>query len=156
MGNIEEIAEYARTNKIVLVEDCAQSLGAIKSGKHCGTFGDYGCYSFHTQKNITTLGEGGMIVVKDDEVAKKIKGLRHNGAQPFKDQECYWKPAMTNIALNIESSWPHNFSMNEAQAAVGNISIKRLDQLTKDRRKRAHRFIQEFLSYNELKFQKIS
>ena len=44
------------------MEDCAQAFGAELNGKKVGTFGDFACYSFHAQKNITTLGEGGAIL----------------------------------------------------------------------------------------------
>ena len=50
--------------KIILIEDCAQSIGSFLNSQHCGTFGDIGIFSFHSHKNMTTLGEGGMIVTK--------------------------------------------------------------------------------------------
>ena len=80
---IEAIAAFARDRKIKLVEDCAQAFGARRGGRHAGTFGDFGCYSFHAQKNITTMGEGGVLVVADPALAKLTPGLRHNGHKPF-------------------------------------------------------------------------
>ena len=53
--DINKIVEYAKNEKLYVVEDCAQSLGAKLNDKHCGTFGDIACYSFHAQKNLTTL-----------------------------------------------------------------------------------------------------
>ena len=55
-----------------MVEDCAQALDARINGQHVGTFGDFGCFSFHGAKTMTTLGEGGMLTVKSDEDAKLV------------------------------------------------------------------------------------
>ena len=73
--------------KIKIIEDCAQALGAEINNNKVGTLGDFSCYSFHAQKNITTLGEGGMLFVRDKNLAKKVPGLRHNGHSNFKFKE---------------------------------------------------------------------
>ena len=75
--------DFVKKN-IFLIEDCAQALGAKYNSKSVGTFGDFSCFSFHAQKNITTLGEGGMIYVKNNNLASKVPGLRHNGHCDFK------------------------------------------------------------------------
>ena len=62
--DFREIIEFCKKKKIKIIEDCAQSLGAEIRRKKAGTLGDFSCYSFHAQKNITTLGEGGMLYVK--------------------------------------------------------------------------------------------
>lgn len=152
---IAEIAAFARRKGIALVEDCAQSFGARRGGKHAGTFGDFGCYSFHAQKNITTLGEGGVLLIGDPSQAALVPGLRHNGHKPFPDQEEYWLPAMSNVDIDLQGVWPHNFSMNEAQAALGSALLKRLDQLNDRRRERARRFRDALRDFPELVFQKI-
>ena len=77
--DFREIVSFCRKRKIKIIEDCAQSLGAEIQNKKVGILGDFSCYSFHAQKNITTLGEGGMLYVKDKTLALKIPGLRHNG-----------------------------------------------------------------------------
>ncbi|TGM78957.1 DegT/DnrJ/EryC1/StrS family aminotransferase [Leptospira levettii] len=154
--NIEEIVNFAKSKNILVVEDCAQSLGAKLNSKVCGTFGDYGAYSFHGQKNITTLGEGGIITLKDESQAKKIPGIRHNGHAPFLNKIEYWIPAMSNVDLDIEGIWPHNFSLTEAQAALGTVLLGRLDTLTNNRRERAKKFRDAFANFPELKFQKIT
>ncbi|MBW0434117.1 DegT/DnrJ/EryC1/StrS family aminotransferase [Leptospira yasudae] len=152
---INEIVEFAHSKNILVVEDCAQSLGASLNGKKCGTFGDFGAYSFHGQKNITTLGEGGIITLKDNDLAKKIPGIRHNGHAPFQNKKEYWLPAMSNIDVDIEGIWPHNFSLTEAQAALGSVLIRRIDSLTQARRERSQQFRKSFQDFPELHFQKI-
>ena len=153
--HVREIAEFARQHGILLIEDCAQSLGAQRDGAHGGTFGDIGCYSFHAQKNLTTLGEGGMLIVKSPDLAKKIPGLRLNGHAPYETKKDYWLPAMTNLDLDLEGVWPMKSTMNEAQAAVGALVLKRLDDLTCRRRERGIMFRRAMADFTELHFQAV-
>ncbi|TQE84032.1 DegT/DnrJ/EryC1/StrS family aminotransferase [Leptospira noguchii] len=153
--NIDEISKFARSKNILLIEDCAQSLGATLDEKSCGTFGDFAAFSFHGQKNITTMGEGGILTLKkNNPLVQKVAGLRHNGHAPFLNKTEYWLPAMSNIDLDLDKIWPHNFSLTEAQAALGSVLLKRIDSLTESRRKRAQKFINSFNEFEELVFQK--
>jgi dTDP-4-amino-4,6-dideoxygalactose transaminase len=147
------ILKICSDNNIKLVEDCAQSIGAKYKNKHVGSFGDFACFSLHAQKNITTLGEGGLLIVKDKLDASKVKGLRHNGHTSYGEREEYWKPAMTNVDLDIDGVWPFNYSMTEIQAALGSKLLERLDNLNRQRITRANIFIDEMSEYSELTFQ---
>ena len=110
------IMEIARKHGLRVIEDCAQAPGAAIQGKKVGTFGDFGCFSLHGAKNITTLGEGGVLTVRSDADAALVPGIRHNGIRPFPpERERYWVPAMTNVDLDMENVWPNNFSIGEAQ-----------------------------------------
>ena len=153
---ILEIVDLAGQNNIFLIEDCAQSLGAKLNGKHCGTFGDIGCFSFHSQKNLTTLGEGGMMVVKKSDMAKHVKGLRLNGHAPFNSHEEYWLPAMSNVDEDIVDVWPIKSSMNEVQGALGSSLIKRMDELTTSRRLLSNKIRQGLINCKELVFQEFN
>jgi perosamine synthetase len=153
--HVLEIAEFAKQKNIILIEDCAQALGAKLGDSHCGTFGDIGCYSFHAQKNLTTLGEGGMLTVKSPLMANKIPGLRLNGHAPFTNKSEYWLPAMGNVDQDLDGVWPMKSSMSETQAAVGRLVLKRLDNLTEQRRKRGLAFRDAMKDFPELKFQTI-
>ena len=62
-----------------VVEDAACALGAWYHGRHAGTLGDAGCFSFHPRKSITT-GEGGMVTTDDDELGELARSLRDHGA----------------------------------------------------------------------------
>ncbi|WP_036096948.1 DegT/DnrJ/EryC1/StrS family aminotransferase [Leptospira weilii] len=153
--NIDEIAKFAKSKNILLIEDCAQSLGATLEGKPCGTFGNFAAFSLHGQKNITTMGEGGILTLKNnDPLAGKVPGLRHNGHAPFLNKTEYWLPAMSNVDLDLDKIWPHNFSLTEAQAALGSVLLKRIVDLTENRKKRAQKFINSFKDFEELIFQK--
>ena len=68
-ADIEKITKICKTNNVYLIEDAAESLGATFKGKHTGTFGDFGIYSFNGNKILTTSG-GGMLVSNNEEYIK--------------------------------------------------------------------------------------
>jgi len=121
-----------------------------------GSFGDFGCFSFHTHKNMTTLGEGGMLSVKNADHAVQARRLRWMGNWPFEgDREKYWQPAMGNLVEPIPGVWPFNFCMGEPNCAVGRLVLKRLDCINKRRREQASRFMQALAEFPELAFQAV-
>ena len=121
------IMKIAQKHNIKVVEDCAQALDARINGQHVGTFGDFGCFSFHGAKTMTTLGEGGMLTAKSDEDAALVPGIRHNGCCGFNyERERYWVPAMSNVEMDVEGFWPNNFCIGEAQCALGSEQLKSL------------------------------
>ena len=128
--NMPAVMALAEKHNLKVVEDCAQAPGASVNGQKTGTFGDFGCFSFNGPKNITTLGEGGMLTVRSDEDAARVRGLRHNGIRPYAgERERYWLPAMSDVDLDIEGVWPSNFCIGEAQCALGSSELKRLDEI---------------------------
>lgn len=129
--NMPAILALAQKHNLRVVEDCAQAPGASIEGKQCGTWGDFGCFSFHGAKNMTTLGEGGMLSVRSDNDAKFISKLRHNGCCAFEgERERYWVPAMGNVDVDEGMEvWPNNFCIGEAACAVGIEAIKTLDEV---------------------------
>ena len=127
--NMARVMEIAGRHNLRVVEDCAQSPGAAINGQKVGTFADFGCFSFHGAKNMTTLGEGGMLTVKSDADAALVPGIRHNGVRPFTgERERYWVPAMSNVDIDMQEIWPNNFCLGEAQCALGSELLKTLDQ----------------------------
>ena len=138
--------------KINIVEDCAQAFGAELDSKKAGTLGDFSCFSFHAQKNMTTLGEGGAIYVKQTQLAKKVPGLRHNGHAPYGKRNFYWKPAMGNLIEDLTYAWPFKFTLTEIQSAAGHLMLKRVDRLNSDRILRAKKFIQKIKFKDDLIF----
>ena len=151
--DFRKIIPYCKKKNIKIIEDCAQALGAEINKKKVGTLGDFSCYSFHAQKNITTLGEGGMVYVKDKNLAKKVSGLRHNGHCDFKfKRKNYWQPAMGNLDLDLKNFWPYKFTLSEVQCGAGIVSMKKLNALNNKRINRAKKFIQSLKMFNELSF----
>ena len=108
MAPMPNIMALASEHKFIVIEDCAQAIGADINGRRAGTFGDFACFSFHGAKNMSTLGEGGMLVVRNEKQASLVPGLRHNGVCSFpSDRERYWKPAMSNVEADISGVWPY-------------------------------------------------
>ena len=159
MADMPAIMELARKHNILVIEDSAQSMGTEINGRKSGTFGDFGVFSLHSHKNITTLGEGGMIVVKDKKYADIIPMLRHNGHCDFPyDREDYWIPAMGNVdfpVLNDKILWPNNYCLGEIECALGAKLLDRLYELNNQKRKRAIYFIDGLKDYSELEFHRV-
>jgi perosamine synthetase len=76
-----EALEAAVPEGVALVEDAAGALGARFRGRACGSLGALGCLSFHPRKIVTT-GEGGAVTTSDDELAERVRSLRHHGWSP--------------------------------------------------------------------------
>lgn len=152
--DMDPIMQLAREHGLIVVEDAAQAVGARYKGRQAGTIGDFGCFSFHTHKNISTLGEGGMLTVRSPEAAALVPGLRHNGMRAYDgDRPRYWVPAMTDVDFDIEGLWPFNFCIGEVQCALGSKLLERLDRINAERKVRAERFIAAMADYPELVFQ---
>lgn len=154
VADMGPILALARRRRLRVVEDAAQSVGARYKGRRCGTLGDFGCFSFHTHKNISTLGEGGMLAVRDPRLAALVPGLRHNGVRGFPEpRERYWLPAMSDVDFDIDGVWPYNFCVGEAQCALGAKLLDRLDAVNARRGRRAARIVAALRGFPELRFQ---
>ena len=157
--DIQEIADFAKENNILLVEDVAQAMGTSLDGKKAGTFGDFGIFSFHSHKNITTLGEGGMLTVKEKKYADIIPMLRHNGHCEFDyEREHYWQPAMGNLDLpNLDGEHllPNNYCLGEVECALGAKLLDRIDEMNAQKRDRAVKFIEALKAFDDLVFHKV-
>jgi dTDP-4-amino-4,6-dideoxygalactose transaminase len=155
-ADMDPILALAQEHGIIVIEDCAQAPGARYRGRHVGTLGDYGCFSFHGQKNITTLGEGGMLAVKDPAMGRGARRMRWMGIWPFETpREKDWVPAGVNLVQPVPGRWPGNYCMPEAFAAVGTELLKRLDAVNQQRREQSRRFIDALSDYPELSFQRV-
>jgi dTDP-4-amino-4,6-dideoxygalactose transaminase len=154
-----EIMSLAKEYKLIVVEDAAQALGVKIGDRMAGAYGDFGVFSFHSHKNITTLGEGGMIVVGDDNIAEIIPMVRHNGHCTFQENRSdYWIPAMGNVdlpELEGEIIWPNNFCLGEVECAVGAKLLDRIDSLNQRKRRRALAFIDALADKSELIFHRV-
>jgi perosamine synthetase len=158
--DIAEIAHFCKENDILLIEDVAQAMGTAINGKKAGSFGDFGVFSFHSHKNITTLGEGGMLVVKDSKTASILPMLRHNGHSAWTfERENYWTPAMGNVdmpELNGEYLMPNNYCLGEVECALGAKLLDRIDDINSEKRERALKFIAAVERFDFIKFHKVS
>ena len=153
---MDDIMRLSEEKGFLVVEDCAQAIGASYNGHKVGAIGHFGCFSFHGQKNISTLGEGGMLTVRSSETAQLVPGLRQNGHRPYPGKrDRYWLPAMVDTDFDIEGVWPFKYAIGEIQCALGVNLLKRLDQISKQRVRQAQRIVEALEGYPELSFQSI-
>jgi len=127
MVDMDPIMEIAARHKLVVMEDCAHAPGAEYKGRKAGSIGDFGCFSFHSLKNMTTRGEGGMITCNNDRYAEGVEKLRCMNLENWKDQKDYWIPSHFDV-VDFNGKWGNNYRMNEAQAAVGRVQLAKLDR----------------------------
>jgi dTDP-4-amino-4,6-dideoxygalactose transaminase len=145
-GGVRELAELTRRHGITLVEDCAHALGATVDGRAAGTWGDFGCWSFHSLKNISTLGQGGMITTRDQGRAERIRAIRamnpdarfarrpepvsfgRYGTASQPRPVTHEKNAYTHECVQIRGAGL-NANLSEPAAAVGRTQLARLDRL---------------------------
>lgn len=80
---MDTILDIAKRHNLMVVEDAAQAITATYKGKQLGTLGDFGCYSFHETKNLT-MGEGGAILIRDDEYIEPAEIIREKGTNRSK------------------------------------------------------------------------
>lgn len=159
VADMPAIMELARSRGILVIEDAAQSIGADIGGTRSGSFGDMAIFSFHSHKNLTTLGEGGMLAVRDEKLAALVPMLRHNGHCAYSgDRPDYWLPAMGNVdlpAFDGRILWPNNYCIGEIECALGTALLKRIDRINAEKRERALRFIDALADYPELEFHRV-
>ena len=150
--DMDAIMAVSRKHNLPLMEDCAHALGSKFNGQHAGTFGVAGCWSFHSLKNMTTCGEGGMITINDDRWVEPIKMLRCINIRDWRDEDAqrimkeqgltkkaqeYWLPSHFDME-DVQGKWGMNYRMNEVQGAVGRVQLKKLDGFVKRRRECGH------------------
>jgi dTDP-4-amino-4,6-dideoxygalactose transaminase len=110
---MDRIVELCKKHNAVLIEDAAESLGTTYKGKHTGTIGDYGIYSFNGNKIITTSG-GGMLVSNDEERIAKVR---------------FWATQARDKARHYQhSELGYNYRMSNIVAGIGRGQLKVLDQ----------------------------
>lgn len=123
-ANIIEIKKFAKKNKLFLIEDCAQVIGAEFEGKKVGTFGDISCFSFYPTKNLGAIGDAGAIATNDKKLFNRIKLLRNYG------EESRYNSVLVG----------HNSRLDELQAAILSVKLKHLKSWNKKRRELAKRY----------------
>ncbi len=154
MVDMDPIMEIARKHKLFVMEDCAHAHAAEYKGRRSGSIGDIGVFSFHSLKNMTTCGEGGMITTNNDEFVDAVDKLRCMNLKEWDPKQTtwqfgsatlrkesaldYWLPSHFDVDT-VKGHWGNNYRMNEIQAAVGVAQLKKLDMLTAKRREIGHK-----------------
>ena len=119
------ICEIAKKRHLKLIEDCAQSHGAVFDGTMTGAFGDAGCFSFYPTKNLGAFGDAGAVVTDDEALYEKLKMLRNYGSK-------------VKYHNQIEGV---NSRLDEMQAALLRVKLSHLDELTKERQQIAEKYL---------------
>lgn len=132
-ADMPKIQEIAGKHNLKVIEDCAQAFGASVNNRKVGGFGDAGCFSFYPSKNLGACGDAGMITLSDKAVAGEIRKLRNHGSK----------------GTYIHERIGFNSRLDELQAAILLVKLKRVDEYNARRRKKAQ-------LYNELLSGKIT
>ena len=123
-ADLTGIRRLCSTLSLWLLEDCAQAHGAAWQGKKVGGFGRAGAFSFYPSKNLSVMGDGGLLVTDDDDVAARCRRLRDHG----------------RLNKDVHAEIGFNLRFNDIQAAVGRVLLRRLDDMNARRHTLAARY----------------
>lgn len=123
-ADMDKFEALAQQTKTIVIEDAAQAFGATWRGKHAGTLGSSAAFSFYPTKNLSCMGDGGMVATNDEKIANRVKRLRNHGS----DKRYYHE----------EIGW--NSRLDSMQAAVLRIKLRHLDDWNKGRAERARAY----------------
>ena len=129
---LDQIARICQENKLLLVEDCAQCIGADYEGRRAGSWGDFGGFSFYPTKNLAAAGDAGLITAKSEDDAKTLRMLRHHGSR--------------QTYLHERVGW--NSRLDELQAAVLRVKLKHLERFNEARQAVARRYREKLAGAN--------
>jgi perosamine synthetase len=135
-ADLDPILELARSRGLWVVEDAACSLGGRYRGVHTGTLGEFGAFSFHPRKSITT-GEGGMLTTGRDELGALARSLRDHGASKS-DLQRHEEAGAFLLSEYDRVGW--NYRMTDIQGALGSAQMDRLEGILSARRRVAERY----------------
>lgn len=139
-ANMDAVNAIARKHGLWVIEDAACGFGATYNGRHVGSLGDTGAFSFHPRKAITT-GEGGMITLDDGDLAERIRQLRDHGAA-MSDLQRHLGPRPYLLADHPVAGY--NQRMTDMQAALGSAQMDRAKAIVEERRRLAARYDEAF------------
>jgi dTDP-4-amino-4,6-dideoxygalactose transaminase len=132
-ADMKPIMEIAGRHNLWVVEDAACAFGSWYHGRHAGTFGEMGCFSFHPRKSITT-GEGGMITTERNDLDALTRSLRDHGASRSDLSRHTGKDAFLLAEYNLLG---YNYRLTDIQGALGCAQMERAQWILDQRRRRA-------------------
>ncbi len=130
-ADMDEINEIAERKRIAVIEDAAQAVGAEYKSKKTGALGLLGCFSLFPTKNLSALGDGGVVTTSDEEISRKVRLLRVHGAS----QKYY------------HEFIGYNSRLDEIQAALLRVKFKMIDEWNKKRKEIAEIYTKELKEY---------
>jgi dTDP-4-amino-4,6-dideoxygalactose transaminase len=123
------IMEVARRHNLVILEDSAHAVGSKLEDRTLGTWGAVGCFSFFSNKNMTT-GEGGMLATDDDTLAARLRSLRSHGMTSLS-----WDRHKGHTFTYDVVDLGYNYRIDEMRSALGRVQLGKLQVLNERRRK---------------------
>lgn len=123
-ADMKAIMDIAKRHNLMVIEDCAQSIGASIDGQKTGSFGNTGCFSFYPSKNLGAFGDGGLVTLNDRKIAENILKVRNHGSSG----------GYLHEVVGINSR------LDEIQAAILLVKLKRIDEYNALRRERAAQY----------------
>ncbi len=123
-----EILEVAGRHGLAVIEDAAHAPGASLDGRPLGTWGDVGCFSFFSNKNLST-GEGGMLVTDRDDIAEKVRTLRSHGMTSLT-----WDRHQGHAYSYDVVDLGYNYRIDEIRSALGLVQLSKLNANNSRRR----------------------
>lgn len=120
--DMDELKRLADKYDLFLIEDAAEALGSLYKGQYAGSIADFGVFSFHGTKTITT-GEGGMFVTDNEELYEKVLTLSNHGRDKRQTKQ-FWADEVG-----------YKYKMSNLQAAIGCAQIQRIDELLESKRR---------------------
>ena len=133
MCDMDTIQKIVKKNKIIIIEDCAQSQGAKFKNKFAGTYGKFGCFSFYPTKILGGYGDGGFILTNDFKSFKQIKRIRFYGIETIE------KTKFKNKYYSNENGV--NSRLDEIQSSILNFKLKKIDAFIQKRKQIAKDYI---------------
>lgn len=127
-ADMTALNELARQHGIKVIEDACQAVGATQGGKHVGSLGDFGAFSFFPTKNLGAFGDAGLLTTNDDSLARQATLLRNHGAHPK-----YYHQFVGG-----------NFRLDAVQAALLAVKLPLLDDFARKRTANAARYTEHF------------
>jgi dTDP-4-amino-4,6-dideoxygalactose transaminase len=146
-ADMEAVNTIARRHGLWVLEDAACAFGAWQDGRHAGTLGDLGAFSFHPRKSITT-GEGGMLTTARADWDELARSLRDHGADR---SDLDRHDARGAFLLADFTQLGFNYRMTDIQGALGCVQMDRADWILEERRRRARLYDEALAGFDWLR-----
>lgn len=134
--DMDPLMKIAKKHNLLVIEDAAQAIGVTYKGKHMGTFGDFGIFSFYGNKTITT-GEGGALMTNNKKTFERAKLFAHEGREKGS-----W----------VQSEVGYNNNITDLQAAIGVAQMRKLKKIIENKRKIYDRYYEQLKNLKNLSF----
>ncbi len=142
--DMDEIVSISEKNNIILIEDVAHAIGASYKNRKCGTFGHISCFSFFSNKNLS-VGEGGMVVTKNQDLYTKLRFLRSHGmTSPTIDRH---KQKSFSYDVVIPGL---NYRIDEIRSSLGIVQLQKLDANNKKRELIVQHYVMQLENIKEI------